>query len=84
MVQNEKRNKYTHLHKKIKHQAKIFRKKYDIERALEMKEKEAADHCNIFRDNYDDRCFDLFEEIEQLEHQLKTVQKKLGNTMTNY
>lgn len=84
IVQNEKRNKYTHLHKKIKHQSKIFRKKYEIEQSLELKEKRALEQCNIFRNKHDDECLTLFDEIEQLEQKLKAVQKKLDNTRTEY
>ena len=81
-VSNEKRDKYAHLHKKMKHQSKIFRKKYEIEHSLELKEKEAMERCNVFQNKYDDECFTLFEEIEYLEQKLKAVQKRLHNKRT--
>lgn len=84
IVQNEKRNKYAYLHKKIKHQSKLFRKKYEIEQSLELKEKKVTEQCNIFRNKHDDECMTLFDEIEQLEQRLKAVQKKLENTKTKY
>lgn len=76
---HEKLNKYSRIHKTIKTQAKVFRKKYEIEQALEKKEQEANDCCNIFRKqyDYDDKCIDIYEEIEHMERQLKTVRKKL-------
>lgn len=72
------------MHKKMKHQSKIFRKKYEIEQSLEKKERAAVEHCNIFHNKYDDKCLTLFEEIEHLEQKLKAVQKKLDSTRTGY
>lgn len=62
--------------------------KYEIERSLEQKEKEkeAREFCNIFTGKtnenmcinlFDDRCMNLFEDIEHLEQKLKHVKKKL-------
>ena len=77
MVKTEKTRRFTQLHKKLKHQSKVFRKMYEIEQSLEQKEKEANEHCNIFDSTCDDECIALFEEIEHLEHKLKNLQKKL-------
>lgn len=77
MFKTEKTQKYTHLHKRLKHQSKLFRKKYEIEQSLEKKEKEANDHCNIFNNKCDDRCIDIFEDIEHLEQKLKKCKRDL-------
>ena len=42
-IRIEKTRKYTHLHNNLKHQSKLFRKRYEIEQSLERKEKEAKD-----------------------------------------
>jgi hypothetical protein len=73
----EKTRKYTHLHNNLKHQSKLFRKRYEIEQSLERKEKEAKDCCNIFKNNYDDKCMDVCEDIEILEERLKKIQIKM-------
>ena len=78
-VQREKTDKYAHLHKKLKHQSKLFKKKYEIKQSLEKKEKEANDRCNIFKNEYDDKCMDIYEDIEHLEKNLKKIQKKFHN-----
>ena len=75
-IKREKKYKYTHLHKKLKHQSKLFRKKYEIEQSLEKKEKEDNDSCNIFNNKYDDKCMDIYEDIEHLEQKLKNIKKR--------
>jgi hypothetical protein len=76
LIKREKTYKYTHLHKKLKHQSKLFRKKYEIEQSLEKKEKEANDSCDIFNNKYDDKCLDIYEDIEHLEQKLKNIKKR--------
>lgn len=76
-LKSEKKLKYVDLHKNLKNKAKIFRKKYDIEKALDRKEAEANECCNIFNDRNDDKCMDIWEDIEELEQKLKTIEKKL-------
>ena len=74
----EKTHRYTHLHNRLKHQSKLFTKKYEIERSLEQKENEAREFCNIFTGIRDEnKCMHLFEDIEHLEQKLKQVKKKL-------
>jgi hypothetical protein len=74
-IKIEKTLKYTHLHNKLKHQSKLFRKKYDIEQSLEKKEKEAKTCCN--NNNYDDKCMDICDDIEHLERKLKNIQMQM-------
>lgn len=79
---NEKRDKYEHLHTKLKNQAKVFKKKHEIEIILKNKEKEANKYCNIFTQcnlENDTHCMGIWEDIESLEIKLKNVNKQLNS-----
>ena len=78
LYKNTKRDKYVNLHNKLKHQGKLFRKKYEVETTLNNREKEAQEYCNIFTSDNDTRCMDIFEDIENLEYKLKDLNKKLN------
>jgi hypothetical protein len=74
---NEKNHKYIHLHKNVRNKAKVFRKQYDIQKSLQIKEYEAYVYCNIFNDYNDEKCMNTLLDIELLELKLKKVNKKL-------
>lgn len=77
IVRRDKAEKYTHLHKKLKHQSKIFRKKYEIEQMLERKERDAKERCNIYKGKCDEECSNIIEDIENLEQKLKSLERKM-------